>query len=135
MRRAGLWFLYLTIATPVWAADKVAHWEFQPPLRPNIPPVSKPDWLQTPVDGFVLARLDAAGLEPSLPTDRAALLRRVTYDLTGLPPSPAELDAFLSDTRPDAYVRVVERLLASPHHGERWAQHWLDVVRYAESNG
>jgi hypothetical protein len=91
--------------------------------------------MRTPVDGFIRARLDQVGLRPAEPADRAPLLRRVTFDLTGLPPTPRELDDFLQDTRPDAYVRVVERLLASPHYGERWAQHWLDVVRYAESNG
>src|SRR5262249_36124673 len=80
-------------------------------------------------------RLDKPGLTPSPAADRATLLRRVTYDLTGLPPTPKELDDFVNDTRPDAYARVVDRLLASPHYGERWAQHWLDVVRYAESNG
>src|SRR5262249_15688952 len=106
-----------------------------PPQGSAPPHVSDPAWVRTPVDAFVLARLDAAGLRPSAAADRAALLRRVTYDLTGLPPTPEELDAFLKDTRSDAYVRVVDRLLASPHHGERWAQHWLDVVRYAESNG
>jgi hypothetical protein len=87
------------------------------------------------VDGFVLARLERIGLKPVPAADRATLLRRVTFDLTGLPPSPQELDAFLNDTRSNAYEQVVERLLASPHYGERWAQHWLDVVRYAESNG
>jgi hypothetical protein len=91
--------------------------------------------MRTPVDGFILARLEQAGLSPAPPAERAILLRRVTFDLIGLPPTPRELDDFLQDTRPDAYVRVVERLLASPHFGERWAQHWLDVVRYAESNG
>jgi hypothetical protein len=91
--------------------------------------------VRTPVDAFILARLEQAGLEPSPPAERATLLRRVTFDLTGLPPTPAELDDFLNDHRLDAYARVVERLLASPHYGERWAQHWLDVVRYAESNG
>src|SRR5262249_8270703 len=92
-------------------------------------------WVKTPVDAFILARLDQTGLKPAPSADRATLLRRVTYDLTGLPPTPTEIDEFQQDTRPDAYVRVVERLLASPHYGERWAQHWLDVVRYAESDG
>jgi hypothetical protein len=87
------------------------------------------------VDAFILARLEQEGLKPAPAVDRATLLRRVTLDLTGLPPTPNELDQFLRDTRSNAYARVVERLLASPHYGERWAQHWLDVVRYAESNG
>ncbi len=130
MRRVALSCLCLMLATPVWAADEAPHWAFQTPRRPELPSVSDAKWLRTPVD-----RLDEAGLRPSAPVGRSALLRRVTFDLTGLPPTPAEVDSFLSDTQPDAYVRVVERLLASPHHGERWAQHWLDVVRYAESNG
>jgi hypothetical protein len=91
--------------------------------------------VRNPIDAFILARLDAAGLRLSPETDRATLLRRVTIDLTGLPPTPAEQEAFLADSRPDAYARVVDRLLASPHHGERWAQHWLDVARFAETNG
>jgi hypothetical protein len=92
-------------------------------------------WIKSPVDQFVLAGLEKAGLRPSAPADRAVLLRRVTFDLIGLPPTPQELEDFLQDNRPDAYERVVERLLASPHYGEHWAQPWLDVVRYAESNG
>jgi hypothetical protein len=136
MRRVALPLACLfLVAAPSAAADKPPHWAFEPPQRPAPPHVSDPAWVRTPVDAFVLARLDTAGLRPSAAADRAALLRRVTYDLTGLPPTPEELDAFLKDTRSDAYVRVVDRLLASPHHGERWAQHWLDVVRYAESNG
>src|SRR5262249_34967952 len=111
------------------------HWAFQKPSRPPIPGVANASWVRTPVDAFILSRLEQAGLQPASPVDRATLLRRVTFDLTGLPPTPDELQHFLQDTRPDAYVRVVQRLLASPHYGERWAQHWLDVVRYAESNG
>jgi hypothetical protein len=91
--------------------------------------------VKTPVDAFILARLEAAGLRPAPPAAKTSLLRRVYYDLTGLPPSPAEADAFLRDTSPDAYEKVVDRLLASPHYGERWARHWLDLVRYAETNG
>jgi hypothetical protein len=87
------------------------------------------------VDAFILSRLEKVGIHPAPAADRGTLLRRVTFDLTGLPPTPEELDAFLKDRRPDAYEYVVERLLASPHYGERWAQHWLDVVRYAETNG
>ncbi len=111
------------------------HWAFQKPRRPAVPAVQRRDWVRTPVDAFILARLERAGLQPAPPASRAALLRRVTVDLTGLPPTPAELDDFLNDPRPDAYARVVERLLDSPRYGECWAQHWLDVVRYAESNG
>ena len=136
MRRIALSSVCLfLVVVPVAAGEKAPHWAFQPPQRPPLPGVSEPAWVRTSVDAFILAKLDQAGIRPSAPADRAALLRRATYDLTGLPPTPLELDSFLKDTRPDAYVRVVERLLASPQHGERWAQHWLDVVRYAESNG
>jgi hypothetical protein len=108
---------------------------FQPPRRPAVPAVRDRAWVANPIDAFVLARLEAAGLAPGDRADRLTLLRRVTFDLTGLPPTPAEQGAFLADDRPGAYERVVERLLASPHYGERWAQHWLDLVRYAESDG
>ena len=113
------------------------HWAFQKPGRPEPPAVKHPGWVSNPIDSFILARLEKEGLRPTGPLDRAALLRRVSFDLTGLPPTPEELDTFLKDRgRPqDAYARAVDRLLASPHFGERWAQHWLDVVRYAESNG
>jgi hypothetical protein len=119
---------------PITPKDE-AHWAFQKPERPNIRQVREPSWIKTPIDAFILARLEKEGLRPASPADRTALLRRITFDLTGLPPTPEELGAFLNDAKPDAYARVVERLLASPHYGERWAQHWLDVVRYAESNG
>jgi hypothetical protein len=112
-----------------------AHWAFRKPHRPAVPGVQDIAWVSTPIDAFVLARLEKAGLKPSPAAERAALLRRVTIDLTGLPPTPEALDSFLRDTRSDAYARVVERLLSSPQYGECWAQHWLDVVRYAESNG
>ena len=115
--------------------DAPAPWAFRKPVRVDPLRVSDPTWVKNPIDAFVLARLDKAGLKPSPPASKAALLRRVTYDLTGLPPTPKELDDFLADDRPDAYERVVDRLLASPHFGERQAQHWLDVARYAESNG
>ena len=133
MHRLVLSFLCLLVTSTCLATEP--HWAFKPPRRPALPAVTDAAWPRTSVDAFILARLDAAGLKPSAPADRATLLRRVSYDLTGLLPTSEELDAFLSDTRPDAYVRVVDRLLASPHYGERWAQHWLDVVRYAETNG
>jgi hypothetical protein len=119
---------------PLTPADR-AHWAFRKPVRPAPPAVRDPSWVRTPIDAFVLARLEQAGLKPAPDADRAALLRRVALDLTGLPPTPQEVDDFLHDARPGAYERMVERLLASPHYGERWAQHWLDVVRFAESNG
>jgi hypothetical protein len=109
-------------------------WSFRPVIRPVLPVVKETGWLTNPIDCFVLAKLEAAGLEPAPPADKGSLLRRVYYDLIGLPPTPAEVDAFLADRSPDAYEKVVDRLLASPHYGEHWARHWLDLVRYAESN-
>jgi hypothetical protein len=110
-------------------------WSLQP-LHSTIPPrVRNAGWVRTPVDAFVLAKLEAHGLEPAPEADRATLLRRVTFDLLGLPPTPEEIDAFVRDPDPDAYEKLVDRLLASPHYGERWARHWLDVVRFAESHG
>ena len=111
------------------------HWAFVPPQRPKPPPVRDAWWVRNPMDRFILERLEAAGIAPSPEAPRATLLRRVALDLTGVPPSAEALDAFLSDPRPDAYERAVDRLLASPHHGERWGRHWLDAARYADSNG
>ena len=119
---------------PINAADR-QHWSFQPPKRPSIPTVKQVGWIRSPVDAFVLNKLESAGLKPSTPANKLALLRRVHVDLVGLPPSPEEQEAFLADSSPDAYEKVVDRLLTSPHYGERWAQHWLDAVRFAESNG
>ncbi|MEX2114312.1 MAG: DUF1549 and DUF1553 domain-containing protein [Pirellulales bacterium] len=115
--------------------DVRSHWSFQPVLRPSLPPVSDPSWVGNPIDAFVLAGLDEAGLQPTAPAPRAMLLRRVYVDLIGLPPTPAELDAFLGDASPAAFERVVDDLLSRPQYGERWGRHWLDVVRYAETNG
>ncbi|WP_437193796.1 DUF1553 domain-containing protein [Planctomicrobium sp. SH527] len=111
------------------------HWAFQPVLKPTIPAVENPDWNQTAIDRFVFAKRANQGIQPNGLADRGTLLRRVTYDLTGLPPTPEERNAFLNDDRPDAWSRVVERLLASPQYGERWGRHWLDVVRYADTAG
>jgi cytochrome c553 len=111
------------------------HWSFKPPVEPPVPAVSKPDWPESEIDNFVLARLDEAGLSPAPQADRRTLIRRVTFDLTGLPPTPEEVDAFLADESSDLFARVVDRLLASPRYGERWGRHWLDVARYADSNG
>jgi cytochrome c553 len=110
-------------------------WAFQPVRKPAVPAVKHVDWVQSPVDAFVLAKLEAGGLPAPPPVNRRALIRRATFDLTGLPPSPAEVDAFLADNSPGAFRRLVERLLASPSYGERWARHWLDLVRFAETNG
>ena len=120
---------------PADPAAVSGQWAFRAITKPPAPSVSRPDWVKDPIDAFVLARLDAAGLKPAAPADRATYLRRVTFDLIGLPPTPEELEAFETDRRPDAYERVVDRLLASPGYGERWGRHWLDVARFAESHG
>ncbi len=111
------------------------HWAYVPPTRPEPPPVSQSQWVRNPIDRFILARLEREGLKPSGEADRAALLRRVTYDLTGLPPMPAEVDAFLADRSPDAYEKRVDALLRSPRYGERMAMPWLDAARYADTHG
>ncbi|MSU51223.1 MAG: DUF1553 domain-containing protein [Opitutus sp.] len=111
------------------------HWAFQPVTKPAVPAVKNSKWVATPVDAFVLANLEAKKLSPSAPADPRTLLRRVTYDLTGLPPTPTEMDAFLGDRDPQAYANVVDRLLASPRYGERWGRFWLDVARYADTKG
>lgn len=111
------------------------HWAFQPPQQPPFPTVQHADWATSPLDLFVLAKLEAAGLSPAAPADKLTLIRRVTFDLTGLPPTPEEVTAFLADERPTAYAELVDRLLESPAYGERWGRHWLDVARYADSNG
>ncbi len=109
-------------------------WSFQPVVRPAVPEVQNKSWVRNPIDAFVLAKLEAAGLGPAPPADRATLLRRVYYAVTGLPPTPAAVEAFLADAAPDAYEKVVDRLLDSRHYGEHWGRHWLDLVRYAETN-
>jgi mono/diheme cytochrome c family protein len=115
--------------------DPRRHWAYLPPQRPARPAVRQADWPRNDVDYFILARLEREGLRPSPEADRATLIRRVSLDLTGLPPTPAEVDAFVADPHPDAYERLVERLLASPYYGERWAWPWLDLARYADTNG
>ena len=117
------------------AVDRRDHWSFRPLSPPQPPSVRDGAWTRGPIDRFILARLEAEGLAPSAEADRATWLRRVSLDLTGIPPTPEEADAFLADAAPDAFERVVDRLLASPRHGERMAQHWLDVVRYADTHG
>jgi mono/diheme cytochrome c family protein len=111
------------------------HWAFVPPVRPSVPAVKNQAWVRNPIDAFVLSQLESAGLTPSPETDKITLLRRVSLDLTGLPPTIAEVDAFLADKSPDAYEKQVDRLLASPHYGECWGRHWLDAARYADSDG
>jgi hypothetical protein len=111
------------------------HWAFITPVRPAVPVVASPKWVRNPIDSFILARLEAIHLQPAQPADRRTLIRRVTLDLIGLPPTPAEVDAFLKDRSPTAYEKVVDRLLASPHYGEQFAHYWLDAARYADTQG
>ncbi len=118
-----------------FSSEQRAYWAFQPVVRPTPPAPSDADWGRNTVDAFVLAGLAAENLEPAPAAETALLVRRVYLDLIGLPPSPAELSAFIADDSPAAYERLVERLLASPHYGERWGRHWLDLARYAESTG
>lgn len=115
----------------ITAADR-AFWSFKPIANPSVPKVKNQAWPQTTIDRFILARLEEKQLRPVESADRHTLLRRATFDLTGLPPTSAEIEAFVNDTGPDSFDRVIERLLASPHYGERWARHWLDVARYGE---
>lgn len=117
------------------APSKHPHWAFQPVRRPQEPQVKQRDWVRNPVDSFILAKLEANGVVPAPEASRTALIRRVSLDLTGLPPTPDEVGNFLGDKRTDAYERVIDRLLASPHYGERWARSWLDLARYADSDG
>jgi hypothetical protein len=120
--------------SPVTDEDR-AWWTFQPLAAPALPPVARAGWAASPIDRFILASLEAAGLEPSPPAGKRELIRRAYFDLIGLPPPPAAVDAFLDDRAPDAWERLIDRLLASPHYGERWGRHWLDVVRFAQTNG
>ena len=111
------------------------HWAFKAPVRPSLPSVRNKRWPRTPIDNFVLAKLEAEKLKPSPEADKITLLRRLSLDLIGLPPTPEEVDAFLADKSPNAYAKQVERLLASPHYGEKWGRFWLDAARYADSDG
>ncbi|HEY8461774.1 MAG TPA: DUF1549 and DUF1553 domain-containing protein [Blastocatellia bacterium] len=127
---AGLWQ-----RPPASSAAIKRHWAFVKPERPALPEVKNKGWVRTPIDRFILARLEKEGLAPQPEADRVTLLRRLSLDLIGLPPTIAEVDAFARDRSPDAYEKQVERLLASPHYGERWGRHWLDAARYADSDG
>src|SRR5258708_18965453 len=122
------------ITVPQVNAETMKFWSFQPVKRPPIPTVRNMGWIRTPIDLFVLSKLESIGLTPAPPAGRAVLIRRATYDMTGLPPTPEEVKSFVSDTSPKAWEKVVDRLLASPHYGEKWGRHWLDLVRYAETN-
>ena len=121
-----------------WIAEGAVwqkHWSLIAPKRPELPAVSNPRWPANGIDNFILARLDREGLKPSPEASKETLIRRVSLDLTGLPPTPAEVNAFLADTSPTAYEKVVDRLLQSPRYGERMAARWLDAARYADTNG
>lgn len=131
-----------SVATPagqapdlIITAQQKSFWSFVPVKKPSLPKVKASAWAISPIDRFVLAKLEAAGLKPAPNADRRTLIRRVTVDLTGLLPTPTEVDLFVNDKSPDAWAKVVDRLLASPQYGERWGRHWLDLVRYADSNG
>jgi mono/diheme cytochrome c family protein len=127
------------VAPPLKAASPAemrgSHWAFRPVQKPSEPAVKDAAWGANPLDRFILAGLEAKGLHPTRPADARTLIRRVTYDLIGLPPTPEEVEAFVNDHAPDAYGRLVDRLLARPEYGERWARHWLDVARYADTKG
>ena len=110
-------------------------WSLQPVRRPTVPAVRRRDWIRTPIDRFILSKLEANGLSPSPEADRRVLIRRVCFELTGLPPEPEEIDDFIRDQTPGAYARMLDRYLASPQYGVRWARWWLDLARYGESNG
>jgi hypothetical protein len=117
------------------ARARASHWAFQKVQKPAAPSVKNSSWVKTPVDNFVLALLEKKQLKPAPAAQRRVLIRRVTYDLIGLPPTREEVEAFVNDKQPDAYPQLVERLLASPHYGERWGRYWLDVARYADTKG
>jgi hypothetical protein len=120
---------------PTWSKDQKAHWSLVPPKATEVPRVKDERWVRNSIDAFILGDMETLGLTPAPEADRATLIRRLRFDLTGLPPSPREVDAFLADDRPEAYERLVDRLLASHEYGERWARFWLDLARFAESDG
>jgi hypothetical protein len=132
-----LWVCALAAASSLPAGSNtiVSHWAFQAVRDPRVPAVANKRWPNNDVDRFILERLEAAGLPPNLAADKRVLIRRASFDLTGLPPTPAEIDRFLADRSPKAYERLLDRLLASPRYGERWGRHWLDLVRYADTAG
>ena len=121
--------------TPECSRADANWWALQPIKRSKLPAVRNSSWVRTPIDAFILAGLEEADLQPTVPADKVTLLRRTTFDLIGLPPTPEEVDAFLADQSPEAFARVVDRLLNSTHYGERWGRHWLDVVHYADTHG
>ncbi len=129
-------FISVSVGAIAFAADPIAqHWSFRPVVRPAAPVVKNGNWPRNAIDRFILARVESARLSPSSEADRRTLIRRLKFDLLGLPPTPGEVDAFVNDRNPLAYEKLVDRYLASPQYGERWARHWLDIVRFAESDG
>ena len=134
-------FSLLTTFVPVGAVAqssatiKPTHWAFRPIVAKPAPSVKNAAWCKTSIDRFILSKLESRGLNPSRPADRRSLLRRVTFDLIGLPPKPEEFNQFLIDKSTNAFAKVVDRLLASPRYGERWGRHWLDVVHYGDTHG
>ena len=137
----GSAFLLVSMHSPMAASpgefgEKArSHWAFQKVVQPDVPSVRNSKWVRTPVDAFILVELEARKIQPGIDADKITLLRRASLDLTGLPPTPDEVDNFLADKSPGAFAKMVDRLLASPRYGERWARHWLDLARYAESEG
>ena len=141
LRFSPILLLFCHAAT-CWAAgpgvkleDGRAHWAFQPLGGQEVPEVKASSWPRNDLDRFILARLEGAGLQPAPEADRATLIRRLSLDLIGLPPSPEEVAAFVQDESPRAYEALVDRLLSSPRYGERWGRHWLDLARYADTSG
>lgn len=118
-----------------WGVSMKDHWAFQPLKKPDVPAVPDKEWAQNPVDAFIYDKLRQNGMKPNSPAEKRTLIRRATFDLIGLPPTQEEVNAFLTDDSPDAFANVVDRLLASPHYGERWGRHWLDVARYSDTKG
>ena len=131
----GCLLAVLALSGVVHGADPAGHWAFQPMADPVPPGIPGTNSLRSPVDAFVRAALQEAGLSPSPPAHRRTLLRRLSFDLLGLPPSTGEVEAFVQDPDPDAFARQVDRYLASPRYGERWGRWWLDLARYADTNG
>jgi hypothetical protein len=127
--------LFPAEAPHVFTPAQKSYWALQPVKKSPVPAVKNKDWVKTPIDAFILAKLEEKNLQPNPRADKLTLLRRVTIDMTGLPPTQEEIQQFVSDKSPNAWEKVVDRLLASPAYGERWGRHWLDVARYADSNG
>ena len=118
-----------------YAEEQTGYWSFQPPTKPELPAVQNSEWVRNGIDNFILCKLEEQGMHPATKADKLTLIRRATFDLTGLPPTPEEISAFVADESPDAFIKVVDRLLATDAYGERWGRHWLDVARYADTNG